>query len=271
MRFLFSVFISLALHLALLAGIRFDFSQAPPPLETNREIVITCSRVDLKKTKPPVKKSVRPTPGPGKTDEKKPGKAASAKKRTSKKRTGEKRTEKRMPPPKSVKPDFDIKKTNAPKKSAPDMEPSLQKEEAEIKKEIDVKKETEIKKEIGGKEQTGVKEEKRRDERRVSEKKSSRAPEARPGRRLPEYKRTSPPIYPRLAKKRGFQGVVILEILVNRRGSVEKINISESSGHRLLDDAAVTAAKKWRFTPGFDGTQSIKMWIKAPVHFKLTD
>lgn len=44
--------------------------------------------------------------------------------------------------------------------------------------------------------------------------------------------------YPALAKRRGYQGKVVLEILVAPDGRVASVKVRESSGHQILDDAA---------------------------------
>jgi TonB family protein len=57
------------------------------------------------------------------------------------------------------------------------------------------------------------------------------------------------PIYPRIAQRRGITGKVVLMLKVGRDGRVEQVSISQSSGHSMLDESAVSAAKKWRFKP----------------------
>jgi protein TonB len=42
-------------------------------------------------------------------------------------------------------------------------------------------------------------------------------------------------------------GVVLLQVVINREGAVENINVI--SGHSLLTDAAVEAVKQWRYKP----------------------
>ncbi len=45
--------------------------------------------------------------------------------------------------------------------------------------------------------------------------------------------------YPEEAKRRGLRGDVVLDVAVNDDGSVEAVSILRSSGHKLIDDAAV--------------------------------
>lgn len=77
------------------------------------------------------------------------------------------------------------------------------------------------------------------------------------------------PTYPAIARKRGYEGVVLLMVFVKRDGSVGDLNISRSSGFKLLDRAALTSVKYWHFTPGRRGETPISMWVTVPVRFTL--
>jgi protein TonB len=85
----------------------------------------------------------------------------------------------------------------------------------------------------------------------------------------PLYKQNPSPKYPRRARKLGYQGVVILEVLVNDNGKVNDIKILESSGHKILDKAAVSSVKRWMFEPGTRNGEKVKMWVRIPIRFKL--
>ena len=85
----------------------------------------------------------------------------------------------------------------------------------------------------------------------------------------PRYQENAPPNYPALARKRGQEGAVILQVLVNREGRVDELEIDTSSGFTLLDRAALSAVRKWSFEPGMRGEERIPMWVKVPVTFKL--
>jgi protein TonB len=85
----------------------------------------------------------------------------------------------------------------------------------------------------------------------------------------PRYQLNTPPAYPGLSRKRGQEGTVILQVLVNREGGVDKLKIDVSSKFSLLDSAALTAVKKWSFEPGKRGEQKVPMWVRVPVTFKL--
>ncbi|PYR18227.1 MAG: hypothetical protein DMF98_25935 [Acidobacteria bacterium] len=63
------------------------------------------------------------------------------------------------------------------------------------------------------------------------------------------------------------QGRVVLRILVQSDGSAGQVNVVESSGFRVLDEAAVNAAVKWRFAPASRDGQPIDAWAVISVRF----
>ncbi|MCF6187070.1 MAG: energy transducer TonB [Desulfobulbaceae bacterium] len=86
---------------------------------------------------------------------------------------------------------------------------------------------------------------------------------------IPLYRINPPPEYPRLARRRGLEGVVLLEVLVNSSGRVADIRISSSSGYALLDKAALKGVRRWHFTPGTMNGRQQEMWVEIPVRFQL--
>lgn len=80
-----------------------------------------------------------------------------------------------------------------------------------------------------------------------------------------------PPAYPRRARRLGWQGRVILRVRVTAHGRVETIRLSRSSGHDVLDRAALKAVRAWRFSPATLGPAPVAAWIDVPILFRLTD
>ncbi|MFC1811829.1 energy transducer TonB [Thermodesulfobacteriota bacterium] len=85
----------------------------------------------------------------------------------------------------------------------------------------------------------------------------------------PLYQQNPKPKYPRIATKRGYQGTVLLNVLVNRNGSVDDLRVSTSSGYAILDKAAMKSVKDWLFVPGKRGNETADMWVVIPVRFQL--
>ena len=57
------------------------------------------------------------------------------------------------------------------------------------------------------------------------------------------------PDYPSSARRRGIEGIVVVIVEVQSDGHCENARVSESSGNDALDDAALTAIRKWRYEP----------------------
>ena len=79
------------------------------------------------------------------------------------------------------------------------------------------------------------------------------------------------PPYPLIARKKGFEGKLILEVLVNEDGSVKSTSIRESSGYEILDNVSKKTVEKWIFIPAKKMGQAVKDYIQVPIKFVLTD
>ena len=86
---------------------------------------------------------------------------------------------------------------------------------------------------------------------------------------IPVYRQNKQPPYPVMAKRRGYEGEILLKVLVNSKGMVSKIEIKHSSGHSSLDTAALTTVKNWLFTPATVGGRPVNMWVDVPIEFRL--
>jgi len=85
----------------------------------------------------------------------------------------------------------------------------------------------------------------------------------------PLYRSNPSPKYPRIARIRGYQGNVLLDVLVNKDGKVNDLKIYKSSGYPILDRAAVSSVKYWLFEPGMIGENKVNMWVRVPIRFEL--
>ena len=85
----------------------------------------------------------------------------------------------------------------------------------------------------------------------------------------PLYRSNPPPKYPSVARRRGFQGNVVLEVLVSALGNVIELHVLSSSGYPILDRAAKSSVKNWTFEPGMRGQEKVEMWVRVPIRFEL--
>lgn len=85
------------------------------------------------------------------------------------------------------------------------------------------------------------------------------------------YKSNPKPDYPRLAKSRSWQGKVLLRVQVTADGHSAGISVQQSSGHEMLDDAAIEAVKNWTFIPAKRGDTPVASTVTVPIQFKLSE
>ena len=84
----------------------------------------------------------------------------------------------------------------------------------------------------------------------------------------PQY--THKPIkYPSRARERGQEGRLEVSVSVSALGKVTKVVLLSSSGHVLLDKAALKAVKRWRFKPAIHHGQAVAATVVVPYEFRL--
>ena len=75
-------------------------------------------------------------------------------------------------------------------------------------------------------------------------------------------------VYPEMARKGGIEGKVIVRALIDKKGKVLKTEI-EKSDSKILDQSAINAIRKTKFTPATKDNKPFKFWVTIPVMFKL--
>ncbi len=85
---------------------------------------------------------------------------------------------------------------------------------------------------------------------------------------LPRYDSNPLPIYPEVARRRGQQGTVKIEVLVLENGRVGESKTVVSSGHQILDQAAQKAVRFWRFKPATSFGKPIESRVIVPIGFE---
>ena len=80
-------------------------------------------------------------------------------------------------------------------------------------------------------------------------------------------KKICTPKYPRVSRKRGERGRVLVRVFINRDGFSEKVEIEQSSGFDRLDQAAIDSAKKCRFIPAKRNGKPVKTLATIPYTF----
>lgn len=80
---------------------------------------------------------------------------------------------------------------------------------------------------------------------------------------------SAPPVYPAAAVREGLEGRVLLDVRMGGDGKIRSVRLGVSSGHRLLDDAAIRAAGRWNVSPGAATSEVAEMQVMIPVEFNL--
>ena len=79
------------------------------------------------------------------------------------------------------------------------------------------------------------------------------------------------PTYPLIARKKGWEGRVVLQTDVDKEGNVKFVKILESSGFKVLDDISIETLKTWKFKPAKLGNKFVDDIVDIPVKFVLTN
>jgi TonB family protein len=71
--------------------------------------------------------------------------------------------------------------------------------------------------------------------------------------------------FPRSAWEDGISGTTVLKIMIDADGTVDSAIVLESSGHALLDSAAVANSSKLLYRPAEQGGEPVPIWGRLPV------
>ncbi len=79
------------------------------------------------------------------------------------------------------------------------------------------------------------------------------------------------PRYPDLARRAGIEGRSVVKALVDVDGSIMDVQILASSGNQMLDEAALAAARQWKFSPAKQRDRFVRVYVSFPIDFKLIE
>ncbi len=90
----------------------------------------------------------------------------------------------------------------------------------------------------------------------------------RPGVKNPdEVTRAMEREYPPLLRDAGLGGTVRVHFFIDEEGRVVNTLVAETSGHKALDDAALSVANIIEFTPALNRDKKVPVWISLPITF----
>jgi protein TonB len=79
------------------------------------------------------------------------------------------------------------------------------------------------------------------------------------------------PVYSDLARRRGLQGLVVLHVAVSPEGMPTSVTVARSSGHDILDEAALSRVRQCRFLPATQNGNPVAGTADLPFNFRLED
>jgi protein TonB len=79
----------------------------------------------------------------------------------------------------------------------------------------------------------------------------------------------TPPSYPEIARRNGWEGRVLVRVEVSADGRPLSTSIAKSSGYGVLDQSALRAVKSWRFQPRTVAGIPTAGSVEVPVNFAL--
>ena len=77
------------------------------------------------------------------------------------------------------------------------------------------------------------------------------------------------PVYPPASRRLDEHGSVRLRVLVDERGRPREVQVAKSSGYDRLDEAAVSAVRRWQFSPATQESRAVTAWTQVNVVFQL--
>jgi TonB family protein len=84
---------------------------------------------------------------------------------------------------------------------------------------------------------------------------------------LPEATKKVVPTYPPEARRKGIDGIVMVQALVGKNGRVRDARVTRSVPG--LDDAALSCVRQWEFKPAKSSRKPVAVWVAIPVKFVL--
>lgn len=86
---------------------------------------------------------------------------------------------------------------------------------------------------------------------------------------LPSLEGNAAPTYPPAAYRDRLEGTTTLRLHISALGAVSQVEIVHSSGHAILDEAAVNAARRFRAVPARQRGRAVDRSVKIEIQFRL--
>lgn len=78
------------------------------------------------------------------------------------------------------------------------------------------------------------------------------------------------PKYPRVAARRGIEGVVTVQFIITKEGTVREAKVIKAEPANVFNDEAIEAILKWKFKPKLVDGQPVERQATQEIEFKLS-
>lgn len=79
------------------------------------------------------------------------------------------------------------------------------------------------------------------------------------------------PLYPEAMRAAGREGVVPIEAIIRRDGTVGSVRVLSAQAHPDFAVAAVDAVRQWRFSPTLLNGQPVEVVVNVSITFSLSN
>lgn len=83
------------------------------------------------------------------------------------------------------------------------------------------------------------------------------------------YLNNPAPVYPNMSRRLRETGMVQVRVRVDSSGRPTNVILAKSCGYARLDDAALSAVRRWKFEPAMRGDIAVEADVVVPVEFSL--
>ena len=77
-------------------------------------------------------------------------------------------------------------------------------------------------------------------------------------------------VYPEIARKANVEGRVIVQVLIDKNGTVREVQVLKSMGLDECDQAAIQAIQAVQWKPAKQRDKTVAVWVTIPISFKLS-
>ncbi len=77
--------------------------------------------------------------------------------------------------------------------------------------------------------------------------------------------------YPRTLREEGIAGTVQVHLFITGEGDVQRVLVARTSGHEVLDSAALRVARVFRFSAARNLGEPVPVWLAIPITFSTRD